>query len=268
MGAQMPTERFSAKAGKLPERPSTMRSIEIVESIAFSVEPLSLEEIAEVTGTPRSTLHRLIKTLVDARILMREPNGKRYSAGERLVAMIDGVRSHASLHSERRAILKGLVEQIGETCNFTTLDITDVVYVDRVESKWPLGMHLEPGSRVPLHCTSSGKLFLSHMPARQRRRMLYQFSLKRYTEKTIVDPDILAQELVKIRRANISTDDEGYLIGLISVAVPVFGRNRKVIGSVAVHAPRARMELDKALGYVGLLKLAASDLGSLYRQFK
>jgi DNA-binding IclR family transcriptional regulator len=247
--------------------PATLRSFEIAEIVAFSSEPLSIEEIASLSKVPRSTLHRVIRVLVQARILMLEPGGKRYSAGERLMALTRSVSSHSALHNERRTVLQLLVNAIGETCNFTTLDGTDVVYVDRVESKWPLRLHLEPGSRVPLHCTSSGKLFLSHMPAEQRRRLLYQQPLTSYTAKTITDPDLLAKELTKIRRTNISTDDEGYLMGLISVAVPVFGKNRKVIGSMAVHAPRARLELDAALEYSDLLRRAASDLGRIYRQF-
>ena len=69
-------------------------------------------------------------------------------------------------------------------------------------------------------------------------------------------------------KSKVSTDDEGYLAGLISVAVPVLGRNRRMIGTVAVHAPSARLSLKKALEHVGLLKAAAGDLGRIYRQFK
>lgn len=246
---------------------TTLRCFDIAEAVARSKAPVTLDQIADQTRTPRSTLHRIIKLLVEAKVLMLEPRGKHYSAGERLIALKKSIDANDALYSERRAILQLLVDQLGETCNFTTLDITDVVYVDRVESKWPLRLHLEPGSRVPLHCTSSGKLFLSHMPASQRRRLLYEAPLVRYTPKTITDPDELAKELTKIRRANLSTDDEGYLRGLISVAVPVFGRNRRVIGTVAVHAPKARMDLAQALGYTTLLRRAASDLGSIYRQF-
>jgi len=245
-----------------------MRTLEIVEAVAFSTEPISLHQIGALTGAPKSTLHRLVNTLVDQRVLMREANGKRYSAGDRLRVLIEGVRSHSALYAERRAILKGLVDLIGETCNFTTLNVTDVVYVDRVEASWPLQMRLEPGSHVPIHCTSSGKLFLSHMSARQRRRLLFQAPLKRYTDKTITDAVRLEAELARIRRSNVSTDDEGFLAGLISVAVPVLGRDRKIIGAVAVHAPTARMDLDRALEHVSLLKRAASDLGRLYRQFR
>lgn len=249
-------------------RPPSLRSIEIAEAVARSPNPLSLDAIAAATAIPKPTLHRIISLLVDAGILLREPQAKTYSAGERLWGMATGIANHAALRNERRAVLRNLVDRIGETCNFTTLDSTDVVYVDRVEAAWPLRLHLHPGSRVPIHCTSSGKLYLSHMPARQRRRLLYEVPLKRFTSKTITNPARLELELARIRKSKVATDDEGYLAGLISVAVPVWGRNRRVIGTVAVHAPTARMSLKQALEHVGLLKRAASDLGRIYRQFK
>lgn len=250
------------------EQPIALRGFLVAEAVAFSEQPLTIEQMVELTGIPRSTLHRLVKSLVDARILMLEPRGGSYSAGERLINLIKGIHIHKDLHNRRREILQLLVNEIGETCNFTTLDATEVVYVDRVEAKWPLRLHLEPGSRVPLHCTSSGKLFLSHMPAEQRRRLLERLPLTAHTPKTITCPKQLAEELSVIRRQNLATDDEGYLLGLISVAVPVFGKNRNVIGAVAVHAPRARLELDEALSYSAILRRAASDLGSIYRQFE
>jgi IclR family transcriptional regulator, acetate operon repressor len=256
------------RAHDAKRHPPSLRSIEIAEVVALASEPVSLDGIASATRIPKPTLHRFINKLVESGVLLREAHGKFYSAGERLSAMAMGVMSHSSLRNERRSILRALVDRIGETCNFTTLDVHEIVYVDRVEAAWPLRVHLQPGSHVPIHCTSSGKLFLAHMPARQRRRLLYGAALKRFTDKTITDPARLATELTRIRKTKISTDDEGYLAGLISVAVPVLGRDRRMIGTVAVHAPTARMSLKRALQDVGLLKRAASDLGMIYRQFK
>lgn len=247
--------------------PPSLRSLAIAEFVALAPKPVSLDGIAAGTGIPKPSLHRFINTLVHAGVLLREPHGKAYSVGVRLTAMAAGVMSHSSLRDERRSILRGLVDQIGETCNFTTLDGNDIVYVDRVEAAWPLRLHLQPGSHVPIHCTSSGKLFLAHMPSRRRWQLLHNAPLKRFTGKTITDPDRLEAELKRIRKTKISTDDEGYLAGLISVAVPVLGRNRRMIGTVAVHAPNARMSLKQALGHVGLLRRAASDLGRIYKQF-
>jgi DNA-binding IclR family transcriptional regulator len=252
---------------KLHQYSPSLRSLQVAELVALAPAPVTLNAIASTTGIPKPSLHRVINALVQYGVLLREPHGKAYSVGMRLTAMAAGVMSHSSLRDERRAILIGLVDQIGETCNFTTLDGNDIVYVDRVEAAWPLRVHLQPGSHVPIHCTSSGKLFLAHMPARKRRQLVCGRPLKRFTSKTITDPDRLEAELRRIRKTKISTDDEGYFAGLISVAVPVLGRDRRMIGTVAVHAPTARLSLKEALGHVALLKRAASDLGRIYKQF-
>ncbi len=249
-------------------RSACLRGLAIMETVAQSVTPLSLDQISVRSKIPKPTAHRLVRVLVAAQVLLRETHAKTYSAGHRLNELALGVLTNSPLRAARHAILKGLVEQIGETCNFTTLDGNEIVYIDRVEAGWPLRLHLQPGSRVPIHCTSSGKLFLSQMPASLRRRLMFGAPLKRYTAKTIVDPKRLEMELRRIRKTRISTDDEGFLSGLISVAIPVYGTRKRLIATVAVHAPSARMDLKTALGHVPLLRKAAIDLGKIYGGLK
>lgn len=73
------------------------------------------------------------------------------------------VLSVDSIRSQRVAVMKRLVEEIGETCNFNILDGNRVMYLDRVETNAPIRLHIDQGMRVPLHCTASGLLFLSKM---------------------------------------------------------------------------------------------------------
>ena len=84
------------------------------------------------------------------------------------------------------------------------MDGNVVVYIDRVESKWPFGLKFEPGSRVPLHCTSMGKLFLSEMPEAKRRELLQVSTLHRYTENTICDAATLDREAGEIKKRGYS----------------------------------------------------------------
>jgi len=249
-------------------RPSSLRVFEIAQLVASSSQPVSLDYISRATDIPKPTAYRLINALVQGGFLLREARPKCYSAGDRLSALAVTVMSNSTLRGERRAILKTLVDQIGETCNFTTLVGTDLLFVDRVEAEWPLRVHLKPGSQVPIHATASGKLFLSQVPARVRRRVLHGAPLERLTAKTVTDPTVLEAELARIRKSKVATDDEGFLAGLIAVAVPVLGRNRSMIGTVAVNAPSARMNLSQALEHVPLLRRAASDLSRIYKRFQ
>ena len=89
-------------------------------------------------------------------------------------------------------MLRSLVDVLGETCNLTALDGDTVLYVERVETIEPLRLEMRPGMRVPLHCTASGKLFLSQLNALERNAMLARLTLKKMTYRTLTDAQLLA----------------------------------------------------------------------------
>src|SRR3546814_11202252 len=96
-----------------------------------------------------------------------------------------------------------------------------MVYLDRVEAQWPLGLRFEPGSRVPLHCTAIGKMFLSHMPEQQRKEFVQTITLRRYTGNTITDQEALLVELRRNQEAGIATDKQEFMSGVVGGAAPI-----------------------------------------------
>jgi len=239
---------------------TTARAFTLLECVAASAEPLALPDLVLATGFPKSTAHRLLLLLESEHLLAREPDGKRYTAGPRLATLSLAALKNPAHRAERHAVLQGLVDEVGETCNFTMLDGNEVVYLDRVEAHWPLRLMLAPGSHVPLHCTASGKLFLALMPAARRRRLLTVASLKRLTGKTITDKHRLLRELERIRFEKVGTDDEEFLVGLTAVAVPVVDSKQRILATVAVHAPTSRMSIETARTHVPALRRAAAKL--------
>jgi DNA-binding IclR family transcriptional regulator len=141
---------------------------------------------------------------------------------------------------------------------------TEVVYLDRVEAVWPLGLRFEPGSRVPLHCTSLGKLFLSHLPEDQLGGFISALPLRRYTQNTITDEGRLAAEVAEIRRRGVSVDDQEFMSGVVCVAVPIIGKDGRLLAGVALSAPEARMTLEQAREYVPMLREAARKLAETF----
>ena len=213
-----------------------------------------------------ATAFRLCRRLEKAGYLVRDGGSRRYTVGARLMRLgLDIVLSSGTI-SARHAILAELVEKIGETCNLTTLAGTEILYLDRVETRWPLRIALEPGSRVPLHCTASGKLFLSLMPPPIQERALGALTLTAHTPNTIVDLRRLRKELPSIARSGFSTDNEEFLAGLIAVAVPIVDRKGKTLAAVACHAPVARLELKQAVALVPVLRAAASRLTETFTE--
>lgn len=241
--------------------PATLRAVSVLEAVVAAQQPAALAELTGVVRLPKPTLYRMLGMLQSAGLVVREPGARRYAPGPRLAALGRNVMLNASLRAERRAILARLVEEIGETCNFTMLDGAQVVYVDRVEAAWPLRMTLTSGSHVPLHCTASGKLLLALLPKASRERLTARLGLARYTDSTITDAKRLAAELSRIRANRYATDNEEFHAGLVCVAVPVLGKKR-ACAALAVHAPVSRMPLERALSYLAVLRRAASAMAS------
>jgi len=199
----------------LPGDTPALRLFSLLELMASRDQLFSLPSLVEQTGLPKPTLHRMLVQLEGAGLLQRERDGRHYSTGLRLRRLAEQVLLNNSLHGARHAVLRRLVEEVGESGNLTVLTGAEVIYLDRVETAAPLRFYLHPGSRVPAHCSASGKLFLAQMNAAQRRRTLAGVALERYTASTITDPELLEAELARVRRDGYALDREEFLPGLL-----------------------------------------------------
>ncbi|MFI8997919.1 IclR family transcriptional regulator [Streptomyces sp. NPDC053542] len=242
----------------------TMRLFSLLELIAAKDQLVSLQGLVEETGMPKPTLHRMLQQLESAGLLVRQSDGRHYGTGNRLRRLAENLLLNATHHGARHTVLRSLVEELGESCNITTLSGNEVVYLDRVETPEPLRFYLRPGSRVPTHCSASGKMIMSQMSPAQRRKLLAHAPLKQYTPSTITDLDALEEEFKRIRRDGFALDDEEFLPGLVCVAVlvPAVGGGRSNM-CVAVQAPVMRLTADKALSLLPALQRAAEAIGRI-----
>jgi IclR family acetate operon transcriptional repressor len=252
--AEMPASDGAGKA--FP----TVKAVAILEAIATARRPLGISEFGVLLGIPKATAHRIAHMLEDEGLLQREPGSNRYVPGARLERLGLDIVAASMSRAPRHAILQSLSQQIGETCNFGVMAGSHVVYLDRVESAWPFGLRFEPGSRVPLHCTSMGKLFLSLLPAPKRALMLRSIPLYRYTENTFTDVVRLEEELKKVHAAGVSVDNQEFLAGVVCVAVPVHSPRKQAVAALAISAPLARMSLQQGITHIPLLQAAAKQL--------
>jgi IclR family transcriptional regulator, acetate operon repressor len=243
---------------------AALRAFSVLEAVIRADKPVSLDEVASACGLPKPTVYRTLVMLEQAGMLLREPVSKRYTAGPRLSTFALEVLTNSIVRAPAHAILQRLVDEIGETCNVAMLDGTAIVYLDRVETPSPLRLNLQPGSHVPLHCTSTGKLLLSQLSRSQRQKLIGNGPLQRCTENTITDVNLLEQELERFKTDRVATNNEEFHVGMIGVAVPILDRNGRVCASLAVQAPVVRMSLERALQQVPTLRLAATALSFVY----
>jgi DNA-binding IclR family transcriptional regulator len=244
---------------------AAVRAFRVLETLAEAGGPLSMTDLVHALGLPKQTVHRILVQLMDAWLVTRSAGDRLYECSPRVRMLAVNVLMHAGPAAARHVLLEQLVAKIGETCNLTMLSGNDVVYVDRVETEWPLRMHLKPGSHVPLHCSASGKLLLSFLPKDRRERVIEALPLRAYSERTITDRDALRKELTTTRRRQLAINNQEHLQGLIAIAVPVMLDRNRACAAIAVQAPVGRVVLDDLLAFVPDLRLAAEETAKTFR---
>ncbi len=240
----------------------TQKMFAVLEAVASSVRPLTVSDLTALLDVPKGTMHRIVRQLDDDGLLIPEPGSRGYVPAPRLLSFAMNV-VHAGMRSApTHAIIERLSAEMGETCNVGMISGSALIYVDRVEAAWPFGLHYETGSRVPLYCTSMGKLLLAHLPKRRRDHLLSVLPLHRYTENTLTDAARLEEAFTEIRALGYSLDNQEFLAGVICIAVPVRDAGGNVRAAIAVSAPQARMSVSLAVERVELLSEAARQISA------
>ncbi|MDM0068983.1 IclR family transcriptional regulator [Variovorax sp. J31P207] len=243
-----------------------LRLLQLLELVCSAPEPQTLVDVVRLSGQPKPSVHRMLQQLEAGGLLARGGDGRRYAITPRLMRFAETVLRSSSSTGVRHAVLRQLVADVGETCNLTALSGAEVIYLDRVETAFPLRLELGPGSRVPLHCSASGKLFLAHLPKAQRERLLDGLQYQRYTAHTLRSREALEAELDQIRRDGHSVDAEEFIDGLVCVAVPVRDEPQGPVRcAVALQAPAVRMPLSAALQRLDTLRSAAQGIARAMR---
>lgn len=240
-----------------------LRLFALLEVIAQQDAPFTLQAMVEETGLPKPTLHRMLQQLESAGILQRDGNGRHYGTGQRLMRLAESVLLNNTTYGARHAVLRKLVEEVGESCNITAFSSGEVLYLDRVETAAPLRFYLHPGSRVPAHCSATGKLFLSQMTPSQRRRLLAAVPLEKFTHNTHTSYESLEQELEQVRSLGYAFDNEEFLPGLLCLGVLVPAAQGHSNMGLAVQAPVMRFTREKALAMLPTLRQAAEAMARI-----
>ena len=241
----------------------TLRALHVLELLAQQQTGISMSALAEQLALPKASAMRVLHALESEAYAMREPGSPAFQLGPRAAALgLSTVRAATVAH-RYRPLLSALVARLGETCNLTARAGDHVVYIDRVETTEPLRMTLPPGSRVPLHCTASGKLFLSQMPLAQCQALLATLDCERKTAQTITRTEALLAEIAQTRKRGIGVDKEEFINGMVAIAVPVRDARGHCVAAVACHTPTARMSLADLLAHVPTIEHSARRIGAL-----
>ncbi|GAA3832977.1 IclR family transcriptional regulator [Nocardioides panacisoli] len=215
---------------------SIERAFGLLETLADAGGTLGLSQLAQESGLPLPTIHRLLRTLVDLGYLRQEAS-RQYVLGPRLIRL--GEASSHMLSVWARPHLSRLVDELGESANLAMLDGDEIVYVAQAQSRQSMRMFTEVGRRVLPHCTAVGKAIMAGMPAADVREILKRTGMPHHTDTTITDPDVFASELATAAERGYAVDEGEQEAGVRCVAVVVPDAPARL--AISVSGPAGRM---------------------------
>ncbi|MEM7598266.1 MAG: IclR family transcriptional regulator [Pseudomonadota bacterium] len=259
----MPEDQdIDVKKGQIP---TNLRLVYLMEEVARVGAPVSASHLGATLGLPKPTVHRLLQTAEAEGFLQRDVDGKSYGPGYRMRKLSTNTLSSQRIRTERLRILRRLAEDVGETCNLAAPGRDGMVYLDRVETHWPLRIQLPIGSQVPFYCTASGKMYLSSLRQDKLERLLSILDLDKRTTGTLNDADALKEELALTRSRGYATDDQEFMEGMSALAVPICDDQRRLLSTLSIHVPNQRLDLDRLLNHLPRLREAKEQLEELVR---
>ncbi|CUU19300.1 Transcriptional regulator IclR family CDS [Bradyrhizobium sp.] len=242
------------------------RAFAIVRHVADQRKAVSAAEIAKALSLPLPTAHRLIGNLEDRGLLQKALGTKRYVVGNQLVTLSATVIGAAFRTARRHAVLRAVAGEIGEQCEIGVVRDNVVAYVDSVRVSEPQGLQFNPGEAAPLHCTSTGKIYMSRLPERIRAKLCRALPLTKFTETTIVDVHALMKVLEETRQRGWAKTNEEYVKGVVGCAVPILSPDRELIACLGVSVPVARVSFAELDRFIAPLQKAAALLSDTILQ--
>lgn len=216
------------------------KALTVLEALA---ERSRVTDIASATGLPKSTVHRILQSLVGWGFARVDGAGG-YLPGPRILTLAGKVMSRFDPAQHAVAALTVLRDRAGFAVHFAVRNGDEAVYVRKVDGRRPYQMASRVGMGLPMHSTSIGKAILAHLPEREVRELLDRTGLPPRTRRTITELGSLLRHLAEIRQRGYSIDDEENEAGIRCLGAPVFDHTGQVMGGISLSGLAFEIDLE------------------------
>lgn len=249
---------------------SIEKSIQILNCLSNAERSVGITELSSKLLFPKSTVHRMLKSLLSYSLVDQEKETSKYRLGLQIIEYSNSFYNSFDFRQIAKSFLKKVCLETGLTTFLTAWYNGRSICIDSIAPSQNANTHLfvEIGKEMPFHSAASAKILLAHQPPDDIKRIINVKSLQKYTPRTIVDPKKLEENLLEIRCKGFAICDEELEEGIKAVAAPVKDINKETIASITITGLSNRMssnniekltkilvnstqELSKMLGYKG-----------------
>ncbi len=239
---------------------SLERAFSILEEVARNSEGIGLSELSKRVGLHNSTTFHLVRTMVSLGYVEQYKDSKRYRVGRRLFTLAAGALDEIELVNLATPVLENLTRVTGECSHFAIRSGDSIVVLAKTAGSGMFQMADRVGVVRPAHCTALGKVLIAALTPAQRERYVASHEMRRFTPKTIVEPDLLLREFEEVHRTGIGFDDGEFDAEARCVAVPVRDFTGQVAGAIGMSGPIWRLSIQSLQGKAQQVREAAAEL--------
>jgi len=226
---------------------SIHRALDLLGILREHSSGLTLTELAQQLSLPKSTVHRILNTLLEHQFVREMPQQGRYALGYEVLRLSQACLESLDLVREAHPKLEALNSDLDETVLLGILDDSrhQVIYLDKLDSSQTVRLVSHIGERAPVHCTALGKAALSCLESAELMPALADYEFEQFTERTIVDMETLLKELAEVRERGYAVDFQEYRPQVTCVAAPIRNHAGQPLAVVSVSAPSGRLGPQK-----------------------
>jgi DNA-binding IclR family transcriptional regulator len=217
---------------------SLERGLDILEMIEAEGAELGVRELARRAELSPTIVQRLISSLAWRGYVEKNAETSRYRLGHRSLSLGASSERAFDYAVTARRELERLAREHHLNGFVSVLRGGRAIYVLAIQADGPVAIKVSPGSEMPLHSTSAGKVLLAALSDAEARKLLGTRKLVAITPHTVTDPAALVASLARVRRQGFATVNEENIPGVLSVGAPIRDRSGAVVAALSVAFPK------------------------------
>jgi len=235
----------------------------VLQLIADQDGPLSIAQLAALSGYPRPTVYRILAALLAEGMVTENPRTRQFDVGPRLINLASRAWDRSDIRATAIEHLRALRDATRETVHLAVPSDAGMVYIEKLESPQAVRMTSRIGTRVTLYSSSVGKAYLAGISERDMARceqLMAALRMTRFTEHTITDLDTLRAEVAQTRTRGYAEDREENEAQIFCYGAAITGPDGLPAACISISIPLFRRHADTVATYIEPLKAACTAI--------
>ena len=248
------------------EIPIINRMTIVLDEILSSPNGLKATDILEKIKLPKTTLYRLLQSMVDNGFIIHHKDTNVYKIGYKFAESYQIVNlKFEKLKDIAHPYLKSLADSVQETVKLSVLSGMQAFTLISIEGSRPIRINIDTGALFPLNAGASGKILMSSLSSSEIEYYMQKYA-KKYTENSIITLEGVKQEFDFINKNGFAKDDGEYLPEICAIAVPIYGEGKNIIAAISVAYPTMNRDIENMDTMISHTKKTAEIISILMQK--